>query len=192
MSKEHTTYLIKNILMTVQRHSHSGRWGDGEKIDYKNIKNIPTDQDFALRVHDHDWTFNWWPNIDYVNIVNTPKTIGKVKVFQDLRFNAGTSLWIHAFTVWFEPKVIQITATRVWGFDWISEGIYALNDDATTSQQLKKFDNGNIWELITGNIIVLWSTSFTIWTINITTPTSFWLNITSNAYAMDLNIVCYW
>jgi hypothetical protein len=141
-----------------QRHSHSWRWWDGEKIDYNNLKNLP-DLDTVKYFQDNDTT---WTGV----------------------YSGGDFV----ITTWFRPKRIDIKAARDSSNEWVSTWTAIVNADGSIENGCIYLDGSftNVWQLDWTVIwIIKQSSSSTVFFVKSVSDTWFTLNVNNNNWTFD-------
>ena len=148
-----------------QRHSHSGRGWDGEKIDYNNLKNLP-DLDTVKYFQDHD-----------------------------TRWTGAYSGWDFVVTTWFRPKRIDIKASRDSTNEWVSTWTSIINSDGSIENGCIYIDGSftNVWQLDWTVIwVIKQSSSSTVFFVKSVSDTWFTLNVNNNNWTFEAIITAQW
>ena len=148
-----------------QRHSHSWRGWDGEKIDYNNLKNLP-ELAAVKYFQDNDTRWTW-------------------------AYSAGTFV----VTTWFRPKRIDIKssidANNEWAFTWTA----IINDDWSIENWCIYVDGSftNQWRTSWTQIWVIKASSLST-TIIVTAVSDTWFTVTlnNNNWSFDTIITVQW
>lgn len=147
-----------------QRHSHSWRWNDWERIDYNDLKNKP--EDSTLKYYqENDTQFTW--------------------VF---------TAWDYTYNVWFRPKKITFQAVRTnnnfWWSHWYA--IVDTDWDIQNCCQFKKWWFTNAWNLSPTKCIYIDKSVSMTAHVTAVSDTWFTLNVDNNNYNFDLMVIAEW
>jgi hypothetical protein len=147
-----------------QRHSHSWRWGDGEKISYNDLKDKP--EDSTLKYYqENDTQFTW-----------------------------AYSWWTFNYTVWFRPKKITFQAVRSSNNFWWSHWCAIVDTDWNISNgcQYKKWWFTNAWQISANKCIFVQQSVEVTASVTAVSSTWFTLTVDNNNYNFDLLITVEW
>ncbi len=148
-----------------QRHSHSWRWWDWEKIDYKNLKNLP-DLSAVKYFQDNDTRWTW-----------------------------AYTAWDFTVTSWFPPKRIDIKSSFEWNNEWASIWTAIINDDWTIENGCIFVDWSFTTQWRTQNWIIwaikAWASS-TVFEVTAVSSTGFTLNVNNNNWPFNTIITVQW
>lgn len=151
--------------MTVQRHKHTGRGWDWEKISYNDLVDKPS-----------------LSNVSYFQD-------------NDTRWTWAYSWWDFTVTTWFRPKRIDIKWSYEWNNEWAFVWTAYINDSWTIEQWCIYVDwsFANQWRTTGTEIWIIKASSLlTSLTVTAVSDTWFTLNVDNNNWNFNTIITVQW